>query len=106
MASEYNYMKILMTGGAGHIGSHMVAALGEKRANRLVYDNLATGYRNSLLFGKLVVGDLRDKALLEKTLREFKPDAAMHFSAFIHARESVKAPLNIFITIVLMQSIS
>jgi UDP-glucose 4-epimerase len=74
-------MKILITGGAGYIGSHMVAALGEKAYEVLVYDNLSTGCRDSLLYGQLVVGDLGDKALLEKTLREFKPDAVMHFAA-------------------------
>jgi UDP-glucose 4-epimerase len=89
-------MKILITGGAGYIGSHMVAALGEKAYEVLVYDNLSTGYRDSLLHGKLVVGDLDDKALLDKTLREFKPDAVMHFAAFIQAGESVKNPLKYY----------
>jgi UDP-glucose 4-epimerase len=89
-------MKILITGGAGYMGSHMVAALGEMGYEILVYDNLSTGYRDSLLYGKLVVGDLGDKALLEKTLREFKPDAVMHFAAFIQVGESVKEPLKYY----------
>jgi UDP-glucose 4-epimerase len=88
--------RILITGGAGYIGSHMVAALGEQGYDVLVYDNLSTGYRDSLLFGKLVVGDLSDKALLEKTLREFKPDAVMHFAAYIQVGESVQEPLKYY----------
>jgi UDP-glucose 4-epimerase len=89
-------MRILITGGAGYIGSHMVAALGEKGFEVLVYDNLSTGYRDSLLFGKLVVGDLGDTIFLRETLREFKPDAVMHFAAFIQVGESVKEPLKYY----------
>ena len=94
--SELNYMKIFITGGAGYIGSHIVKALGEKGYEVLVYDNLSTGYRDSLLYGTLVIGDLSDKALLEKTLRGFKPDAVMHFAAFIQVAESVTDPLKYY----------
>ncbi len=86
-------MKILVTGGAGYIGSHIVAALGEKGQEILVYDNLSTGFRDSLLYGNLVVGDLNDRQLLEKTVTLFKPDAVMHFAAFIQVGESVQKPL-------------
>ncbi len=86
----------MITGGAGYIGSHMVAALGEQGYDVLVYDNLSTGYRDSLLFGKLVIGDLGDKALLRKSLRDFRPDAVMHFAAFIQVGESVKEPLKYY----------
>ena len=89
-------MKILITGGAGYIGSHIVAALGEKGHEVLVYDNLSTGYRDALLCGKLVVGDLNDKTLLKKTVRAFKPDAVMHFAAFIQVGESVREPLKYY----------
>jgi UDP-glucose 4-epimerase len=89
-------MKILITGGAGYIGSHVVAALGEKGYEVLVYDNLSTGYRDALLYGRLVVGDLNDKTLLEKTVRAFKPDAVMHFAAFIQVGESVQEPLKYY----------
>lgn len=90
-------MKIFVTGGAGYIGSHMVAALGEQGYEVLVYDNLSTGHRDSLLYGKLIVGDLGDKALLETTLREFKPDAVIHFAAFIQVGESVQDPLKYYL---------
>ena len=89
-------MRILITGGAGYIGSHVVAALGEKGADILVYDNLSTGHQDSLLYGKLVVGDLNDKLLLEKTIKTFKPDAVLHFAAFIQVGESVREPLKYY----------
>jgi len=89
-------VKILITGGGGYIGSHMVAALGEQGYEILVYDNLSTGYRDALLYGKLVVGDLADMLLLKKTLKEFRPDAVIHFAAFIQVRESVKEPLKYY----------
>ncbi len=90
-------MKILVTGGAGYIGSHIIAVLGEKGDEVLVYDNLSTGFRDSLLYGKLVVGDLNNRKLLEKTLDAFKPDAVMHFAAFIQVGESVKKPLKYYL---------
>lgn len=89
-------MRILITGGAGYIGSHVVAALGEKGADILVYDNLSTGHKDSLLYGKLVVGDLNDKLLLEKTIKAFKPEAVLHFAAFIQVGESVLEPLKYY----------
>lgn len=89
-------MRILITGGAGYIGSHVVAALGEKGFDVLVYDNLSTGYLDALLYGRLVVGDLNDRTLLEHTIKEFKPDAVMHFAAFIQVGESVQEPLKYY----------
>jgi UDP-glucose 4-epimerase len=89
-------MNIFITGGAGYIGSHMVAALGDRGHNILIYDNLSTGYRDSILYGKLVVGDLSDTVLLRKSLQEFKPDAVMHFAAFIQVGESVLEPLKYY----------
>jgi UDP-glucose 4-epimerase len=89
--------KIFVTGGAGYIGSHMVASLGEKGFDVLVYDNLATGHRDALLSGKLIVGDLQDTRLLRASLHDFKPDAVIHFAAFIQVGESVQEPLKYYI---------
>lgn len=89
--------KIFITGGAGYIGSHMVASLGEKGFDVLVYDSLITGHRDALLSGKLVIGDLKDTHLLRSTLHDFKPDAVLHFAAFIQVGESVQEPLKYYV---------
>ncbi len=88
--------RILVTGGAGYIGSHVVLALGEAGYEVLTYDNLSTGNRGSVLHGQLVVGDLADRELLQKTLRDFQPDAVMHFAASIEVGESVSKPLKYY----------
>ena len=89
-------MRILVTGGAGYIGSHVVKALGEKGFEVLVVDNLSKGHKEAVLYGKLVVADLQDKETLDAIFREFKPDAVMHFAAFIEVAESVKEPLKYY----------
>jgi UDP-glucose 4-epimerase len=88
--------KIFVTGGAGYIGSHVVKALGEKGFEILVYDNLSTGHKEAVLYGKLIQGDLADKDFLYKVLEEYKPDAVMHFAASIEVAESVKKPLKYY----------
>ncbi len=88
--------KIFVTGGAGYIGSHVVKALGEKGFELLVYDNLSTGHKEAVLYGKLIQGDLADKDFLYKILEEYKPDAVMHFAASIEVAESVKKPLKYY----------
>jgi UDP-glucose 4-epimerase len=88
--------RVFVTGGAGYIGSHVVLALGEAGYDVLTYDNLSTGNRDSVLAGRLVVGDLADKQLLSKTLGDFKPDAVMHFAASIEVGESVTDPLKYY----------
>ena len=86
-------MKILVIGGAGYIGSHVVKALGEQGHAILTYDNLSTGNRRAILAGDLGVGDLADVPRLEQVVREFGPDTVMHFAASIVVSESVKQPL-------------
>lgn len=85
-------MRIFITGGAGYIGSHVVRALGEKGHDLLIYDNLSKGRREAVLYGRLVIGDIEDRALLEEAIGSFKPDAVMHFAAFIEVAESVREP--------------
>jgi UDP-glucose 4-epimerase len=82
--------KILVTGGAGYIGSHVVKALGERGHELLVFDNLSTGHR------ELVVGDLVDKELLATVIGDFKPYAVMHFAASIQVFESVQDPMKYY----------
>lgn len=88
--------RILVTGGAGYIGSHVVLALGEAGYDVLTYDNLSTGNSGAVLHGELVVGDLADKALLAGTMAKFQPDAVMHFAASIEVGESVGNPLKYY----------
>lgn len=88
--------RIFVTGGAGYIGSHVVKALGEKDFTVLVFDNLSKGHRDAVLHGELVVGDLADTKLLDRTVKEFRPDAVMHFAAFIEVGESVSDPIKYY----------
>ena len=89
-------MKIFITGGAGYIGSHMVAVLGDRGHDVMVYDDLSTGHRDALLHGALTVGGLGDAELLKRTLKAFKPDAVMHFAAFIQVNESIREPIKYY----------
>ena len=89
-------MKILVTGGAGYIGSHMVRTLGEKGHDVVVYDNLSSGHRDSLLYGRLVVADLADREMLRILLQEEQFDAVIHFAAYIAVEESVKEPIKYY----------
>ncbi|AJY71808.1 UDP-glucose 4-epimerase [Geobacter sulfurreducens] len=89
-------MKILVTGGAGYIGSHVVKALGEAGHELVIYDNLSTGNAWSILHGRLVAGDLADIFLLDRVICEFKPQAIIHFAASIQVEESVRLPVNYY----------
>jgi UDP-glucose 4-epimerase len=89
-------MKILVTGGAGYIGSHVVNALGEKGHDLIVFDNLSTGHDWAVLYGKLIVGNLEDSAHLKDVMMAFHPDAVMHFAASIQVEESVREPLKYY----------
>ena len=86
-------MKILVTGGAGYIGSHVVKMLGENGHDVTVYDNLSTGHEWAVLYGRLVKGDLADLSLLDKTIKEAKPDTVFNFAASIQVEESMRRPL-------------
>lgn len=88
--------RILVTGGAGYIGSHVVLALAEAGYEVLTYDNLSTGNRWAVLEGEFVEGDLADSNLLRGTIRRFRPDAVMHFAASIEVEESVRDPLKYY----------
>jgi UDP-glucose 4-epimerase len=89
--------RILVTGGAGYIGSHVVLALGEAGYDVLTYDNLSTGNRWAVLEGEFVQGDLSDREVFRETIRAFKPDAVMHFAASIEVGESVTMPLKYYL---------
>lgn len=85
-------MKILVTGGAGYIGSHTCKALARAGHEVRVYDNLSTGFRGLVKWGDLVEGDILDTARLKACLREWQPDGIIHFAAFSQVGESVSNP--------------
>lgn len=89
-------MAILVTGGAGYIGSHTVAELLDRGEEVVVLDSLVTGHRESLLGGKLYVGDLRDKELLAKLFAENDIEAVIHFAASSLVGESMKDPVKYY----------
>ncbi len=85
-------MKILVTGGAGYIGSHMVRTLGQNGHDLVVIDNLSTGFRESVLYGRLVVADLSESEVLDQLFHREKFEAVVHFAANIVVDESVREP--------------
>lgn len=86
-------MRVLITGGAGYIGSHMVKLLGEKGYEVLTVDNLSEGNPWAVTYGKLKVVDLLNYKALEEVFWEFKPEAVIHFAAKVKVPESVEKPL-------------
>lgn len=84
--------KILIVGGAGYIGSHMVLRLSQAGYDVVVFDNLSHGHRDAVLAGELVVGDLADRALLARLFAAHRFDAVMHFASSIQVGESVQQP--------------
>ncbi|MBW2092699.1 MAG: UDP-glucose 4-epimerase, partial [Deltaproteobacteria bacterium] len=89
-------MRVLVTGGAGYIGSHVVKALGQKNYELLTYDNLSTGNEWAVLSGDLYIGDLADQNALKQVMARFKPEAVMHFAASIVVEDSVRYPLEYY----------
>ena len=83
---------ILVTGGAGYIGSHTCLALAEAGYTVVVYDSLIHGHRAFAKFGVLEVGDVRDTATLEAAMEKHAPAAIIHFAALIEAGVSVRDP--------------
>ena len=89
-------MSILVTGGAGYIGSHVVRQLGERGEKVVVLDNLSTGFRSAVLHGELVVGDTGDRELVGRILRDHSVTTVMHFAAHTIVPESVSNPLKYY----------
>lgn len=86
---------ILVTGGAGYIGSHAVQALQRAGYGVIILDNLVYGHREiaeDVLRAKLIIGDIRDRTLLDELFQTYEIAAVMHFSAFAYVGESVTAP--------------
>lgn len=84
--------KVLVTGGAGYIGSHACKALAHAGFEPVVFDNLSTGWIGAVKWGPLVRGDLMDRASIDAALAEHRPVAVMHFAALSLVGESMKDP--------------
>lgn len=85
-------IKVLVTGGAGYIGSHACKSLARAGFEPVVFDNLSTGWKDAVRWGPLVQGDLMDRASIDAALAEHRPAAVMHFAALSLVGESMKDP--------------
>ncbi|TVQ90848.1 MAG: UDP-glucose 4-epimerase GalE [Chromatiaceae bacterium] len=85
-------MNILVTGGAGYIGSHTCKALAQAGYRPIAYDNLSYGHRWAVRWGPLEDGDISDRAHLDAVIAQYQPAAVMHFAAFAYVGESVRDP--------------
>ncbi len=83
---------VLVTGGAGYIGSHACKVLRDAGFNPVAFDNLATGWRDAVKFGPFVQGDLLDRAALDAAFAQYKPIAVLHFAALSLVGESMTDP--------------
>lgn len=90
-------MKVLVTGGAGYIGSHAIIALLKQGHDIVIYDNLSTGYREALHpQAKFIFGDVRDSLMLARVMKDQKVEAIVHFAAKLVVPESVEKPLEYY----------
>ena len=89
-------MSILVTGGAGYIGSHVVRQLGERKEDVVILDNLSSGFRSAVLHGTLVVGDTGNREFVDRVLKEHGITTVMHFAAHTVVPESVSNPLKYY----------
>ena len=85
-------MKVLVVGGAGYIGSHMVKMLSKAGHDVTTLDNLSNGYRDAVKYGEFVEGDIADAVLLSKLFSDNAFDGVMHFASYIQVGESVEKP--------------
>ena len=88
--------KILITGGAGYIGSHTCKLIAKAGYEPICFDNLSTGYKDFVKWGPLILGDLKNITLLKETFNKFKPSAVIHFAGSSLVGESVINPLKYF----------
>ncbi len=89
-------MRILVTGGAGYVGSHTTKVLAHSGFQPVVLDNLEAGHRWAVRWGPLVVGDLANTSLLQELLQEYRVEAVIHFAAHAYVSESVANPQKYF----------
>jgi UDP-arabinose 4-epimerase len=88
--------RVLVTGGAGYIGSHACKALARVGYEPVAYDNLVYGHRWAVKWGPFAEGDILDGDRLDQAFEEYRPDAVMHFAAFCYVGESMLEPAKYF----------
>ncbi len=88
---------VLVTGGAGYVGSHACLALAQAGFRPVVYDNLSNGHAGFVQWGPLEIGDIADSNRLDAVIADHRPVAVMHFAALIEVGESVKAPSRFYL---------
>jgi UDP-arabinose 4-epimerase len=89
-------VNVLVTGGAGYVGSHACSALRAAGYTPVTYDNLSRGFRALVRFGPFELGDVRDEARLLEVFNRYRPAAVMHFAALAYVGESVEKPLEYY----------
>ena len=89
-------MRVLVTGGAGYIGSHTAKELAQRGLEPIVFDNLTTGHREAVRWGPLVEGDLADEDLIRRVLCEHGVEAVIHFAASAYVGVSMQQPREYF----------
>lgn len=89
-------MTILVTGGAGYIGSHVVKLLGERGEEMVILDNLTTGHKEAILYGDLVQMDLSDEVKLSELFKKYQFESVLHFAGSIVVPESIHNPLKYY----------
>jgi UDP-glucose-4-epimerase GalE len=89
-------LTVLVTGGAGYIGSHAAKALARAGHQVVVFDNLVAGHREAVKYGEFVEGDIADTAAVRAALAGFNVDAVMHFAAYLDVGESVRDPVKYY----------
>ena len=87
-----NSKSILVTGGAGYIGSHTCKALKQAGYTPVSYDNLVYGHEWAVKWGPLEIGDIADHERLNAVIQKYQPAAVMHFAAYAYVGESVENP--------------
>ena len=91
-------MRVVVTGGAGYIGSHICKALSESGFEPVVFDNLLYGHEWAVKWGPLEKGDIRDKSALRDCFERYQPEALIHCAALTYVGESVQKPLSYYET--------
>src|ERR1700674_2928982 len=87
---------VLVTGGAGYVGSHVCKLLAERGFLPVVFDNLVAGHRWAVRWGPLVEGDIRQSDALDQAFATHRPSAVLHFAAYASVAESIRDPLAYF----------